>query len=122
MTVSRRKFLRHGAFAAAATCASSSLLGWSRPQNKDEGKTTQHPPLKPLVPANTDWHNHADGMQHLTRESFDGVVGSTFNVFDRSGISAPSWVTLLSVKDLPALAPVNPAIFAKSNRMTLPAP
>ncbi len=116
MTVSRRKFLRHGMIAAAATCASSSLLGSSKPLGKDEGKTIRTP-LKPPVQSNTDWHNHADGMQHLTRESFNGAVGSTFKVFDRSGKIAPSWVTLLSVSDLPALAPVNPASFAVPNKL-----
>ncbi len=115
MTVSRRKFLRHGFIAAAATCASSSLLGSNRPSGQDEGKTVRIP-LKPPVHGNTDWHNHADGMQHLTRESFNGAVGSTFKVFERSGKLAPSWVTLLSVKDLPALATVNPATFAVANK------
>ncbi len=121
MTVSRRKFLRHGAFATVATCASTSLLGWSDPLG-DGGKTIRNHPVKTPVSRDTDWHNHADGMQHLTRESFAGVAGSTFKVYDRTGNSAPSWLTLLSVSDLPALAAVNPGNFAVMNKVASSAP
>lgn len=112
MTVSRRNFLRHGAIAAAATCASSSLLGWSGPLG--DAKTIRIPPPKAPIAKDTDWHNHADGVQHLTRESFARVVGSTFRVY---GNAAPSWLTLLSVSDLPALVAVNPASLAVANKV-----
>src|SRR5689334_5757294 len=104
MTVSRRKFLRHGAFAAAATCASSSLLGWNgQLSGAGDGSTKTHPRI-PQAPVakNTDWHNHTNELQALTRDSFTRAVGSTFRVYDRAG-SAPSWLTLLSVNDLPTL-------------------
>ncbi len=123
MTVSRRKFLRHGAFAAAATCASSSLLGWNGPLAGEDEATIKTHPKVPRMPMarNTDWHNHANALQALTKESFAGVVGSTFRVYDRSG-SSPSWLTLLSVNDLSALPPVNPASFAVMNKKATSGP
>jgi hypothetical protein len=73
------------------------------------------------IAGNTDWHNHANGIQPLTKESFAGVVGSTFRVYDRAG-SSPSWLTLLSVNELPGPVPVNPASFAVMNKKATSGP
>lgn len=48
----------------------------------------------------------------LSRQAFESVVGSVFEVSPSSGNSHPVWLRLLAVNDLPALAPMNPGSMA----------
>ncbi len=97
MSFSRRKFLQSGAVAAAAWAASP-LPAWS---------SEHHPPAAASLPG------HRPGkMPGLSRAAFTEAVGSSFQVFPGGANSQPVWLTLLAVKDLPALAPVNPASMA----------
>ena len=63
------------------------------------------------------WQEHATALTILTATAFSGAVGTNFKVFTAAG-QLPVWVTLLAVKDLPALAPVNAASFAVPNKRT----
>ncbi len=94
MSVSRRRFLHHGAFAAAACAASPLLHGWGGRQ---------------LPPDNLMPPSHAGGaaLHGLSRESFTGLIGTAFKVSHSSGNADPVWLRLLAVHDLPSLAPVN---------------
>ena len=61
-------------------------------------------------------------FEAMTKEQFAGAVGSEFKVISADGTTSPVWVTLTTVDDLPALAPVNPASFAVANRQSGSAP
>lgn|SRR5262249_60267405 len=99
MSVSRRRFLQHGAFAAAA-CVAAPLEAWSgkRPSgaSSNGGKAA----------ANL-WRKSPD--QALNHEVFAGLIGASFKAMTDAG---PVWLRLSAVNDPPALAPVNPASMA----------
>lgn len=97
MPVSRRKFLQHGALAAAAL-AGAPLPAWS---------SEHQPPADPGSQHSTTSRSHISGTVSLfDRQAFEQAVGSAFQVSTGAN-SQPVWLTLLSVNDLPALAPVN---------------
>lgn len=109
-------FLRHGMLAAVA-CASGPLMALgsrSRPIGSDEegslGKNfSSHS-------GSDNWQDHATALDRLGRDAFSGAVGTNFKVFPSAGESAPVWVTLFSVNDLPAPVPANSASFAVPNK------
>jgi hypothetical protein len=93
MSVSRRRFLQSSTLAAAA-CAAAPLQAWNN---------------KPSLDGAT---NHLPGLNGLSRQSFERVVGSSFKVSATTGNANTVWLRLLAVEDLPALQPVNTAIMA----------
>lgn len=121
MAFSRRMFLRHGIFAAAAACAGSPLLalGNRRPigGNEEEGPSQRNSSSQ-----SDNWQDHASALDHLSRAAFAGAVGTNFKVFLSGGNSSPVWVTLVAVQDLPKIAPANEASFAVGNKMASFAP
>src|SRR5215831_15600756 len=97
MPVDRRQFLQHGVFAAAA-CAASPFFAWGRRRpDLDSGPDHGHAFAHPL---------------DVSRQSFEGLIGASFQVSPRSGKGSPVWLRLQAVEDPPALIPVNPASFA----------
>jgi Domain of unknown function (DUF6916) len=112
---SRRLFLRHGFLAAAAACVSSPLLaaGGGRPIGGNE----EAGPLRRGPSSNSgSWQNHASALDYLGRDAFAGAVGTNFKVFLTAGSTAPVWVTLLAVDDLPKITPANTGSFAVANK------
>src|SRR5215471_7139441 len=97
MSVSRRRFLQHGAIAAAA-CVAVPLEAWG-------GK-------HPAAASNSSNGNAGAAMWHhsahraLDRGAFAGLIGASFRVTTPGG---PVWLRLSAVNDPPALAPVNTA-------------
>jgi hypothetical protein len=61
-------------------------------------------------------------LEHLGRDRFASAVGSNFKVIPSAASATPVWVTLLTVADLPKIAPANPASFAVPNRASALAP
>jgi len=108
MSVSRRKFLQHGVFTAAA-CATLPLegLAQSRRSSEDIDAPGDKSSLK-----NGTGGSQGDTLEHLNRDSFAGAVGSGFQVSrDESGADSV-WLRLLSVNDFVKPTPVNPANLA----------
>jgi hypothetical protein len=95
MPVSRRKFLQHGAFAAAAIAAAP-LPAWSG---------VRQPPAEPGPQHTTTPLGRAPGAV-FGRQAFEQAVGSAFQV-SMGAKSQPVWLTLVAVKDLPAPGLVN---------------
>lgn len=120
MAVSRRRFLHHGVLAAAA-CAASPLLalGPKRPIGGNEDTLLKQPSSSS---GSDNWQDHAAALQGITREQFSAEIGTEFKVVFPGGTDAPVWVRLMTVGDLPALKPVNPASFAVANRHSGTAP
>ena len=101
MSVSRRRFLQHGVFTAAA-CAAIPLQGWAAANNRARDRNTSEarndqPPISP--------HGQGDALERLQRDSFTDVVGTGFKV-SRGGGTDAVWLRLLSVTDF-TLAPVD---------------
>lgn len=115
MAFSRRIFLRHGVLAAAA-CASNpfSAMAFGARRTPIAGSEEGGPQRTPGA-GSDNWQDHAAALDQLGRNAFSGAIGSSFKVFTAAG-QLPVWVTLLEVEDLPAIAPVNPANFAVSNK------
>ncbi|HKD80127.1 MAG TPA: hypothetical protein VKH81_10565 [Candidatus Angelobacter sp.] len=113
MAVSRRGFLHNGVLAAFA-CAASPLMALGSRRtidgNGDANDDNNASFRKPPADSNR-WQDHTAALMNMTREQFAGAVGTNFKV-TLGEIAAPVWVTLLTVEDLPTLAPVNPASFA----------
>jgi uncharacterized membrane protein YgcG len=97
MPVSRRKFLHHGAFAAAAIAAAP-LPAWSSGHQPPPESESQH--------ATNALSHVSRTVPFLDRNAFEQAVGSAFEVSSGAN-SQPVWLTLLAVKELPALAPVD---------------
>jgi hypothetical protein len=97
MSVSRRKFLKNSAVAAAAFVAAPLPAAWSG----------VHEPSADLIPAG----HMAGSISIFDRLGFEKAVGSAFQV-SAAGNLPSVWMTLLAVKDLPALVPVNTATMA----------
>jgi hypothetical protein len=112
---SRRLFLRHGVLAATAACVSSPLLafGGGRPigGNEEAGPLRRGPSFN-----SGSWQDHASALDQLGRDAFAGAVGTNFKVFLTAGSTAPVWVTLLAVEDLPKITPANTGSFAVANK------
>jgi hypothetical protein len=106
MSVSRRRFLKHGAFAAIACAAIPS-----------EALTGRRPDLDPAI-TGTDIHGHAG----VARSAFEGLIGSPFKVTTKSGNASPVWLRLIAVSDLPAIEPVNVGSMAVAPKTSSPAP
>jgi hypothetical protein len=98
MSVSRRKLLQHSILAAFAFAAGRLHAG----TEQKDGSSGDSPPNKA----------QAVTLKPLDRAAFTGAVGSGFQVSPTTGKSSPVWLRLLAVQDLPALAPVNPALMA----------
>jgi hypothetical protein len=114
MAFSRRIFLRHGVLAAAA-CASSPFSAMAfgarrTPIGGNEEGSQQRTP----VAGSDNWQDYASALDHLGRNAFSGVIGTSFKVITGTD-QMPVWVTLLAIEDLPAIVPVNPASFAVAN-------
>lgn len=111
MAFTRRLFLRQGFLTALAASFSKPLFaasGGRPPQGLDGLDPLQGASPKQTTPGT--WQQHAATLNGLGRDAFAKVVGTNFKVFlDNSQIV---WVTLLSVEDLPKIAPGNPASFA----------
>ena len=105
MPVNRRRFLQNSVFAAAA-CAASPLFAWGRRRpDLDGGPDAGHAFTHPLA---------------VSRQSFEGLIGASFQVSPHSGSGSPVWLRLQAVEDPPALVPVNPASFAVMPKTTAP--
>ena len=105
MSVSRRNLLRNSILAAMALAAGP-FRAWGATTNS--GQTSD-----PNSVSNAGWQN-------LDRAAFDAAVGSGFNVTPTSGNGDSVWLSLMSVEDLPALAPVDPASMAVPPMQTSP--
>src|SRR5215472_10424107 len=90
MSVSRRRFLKHGTFAAIACAAVPSQAFGGRKNDADGG-----------FDFGRDFKIH----KKVNRSAFEDLVGSSFKVTDKSGSSV--WLRLIGVEDLPAVAPAN---------------
>jgi hypothetical protein len=97
MPVSRRKFLQHGAFAAAALAAAP-LPAWSSGHQPAANPDLQHAATS---------LGHASGTMSFSRQAFEEAVGSAFQVSSGAAKSQAVWLTLTAVNDLPAITPVN---------------
>jgi uncharacterized protein DUF6916 len=120
MAVSRRKFLSSSVSTALA-CASAPLmaLGGGRALPHDTGLPNRNGGVAgdtPKIPAKqtVTSEQRYGGMAQLSRDSFTGAVGSAFKLSNTSGDSTPFWLRLLSVTDLTAPVPANPAAMAVS--------
>ena len=112
MAFTRRLFLRHGFLAALAASFSKQIFassGGRPPQGLDGIDPLQGTSAKPITPGT--WQQHAAVLNGLSRDAFNRAVGTNFKVFSADNSQA-IWVTLLSVDDLPKIAPANPASFA----------
>ena len=85
--------------------------------NEDPGT-----PAKPSLGISDNWQDHAAALQNMPREYFAGAVGTSFKVIFPEGTTAPMWLTLMAVEDLPSLAAVNTASFAVPMRQSAMAP
>jgi len=117
MKVSRRIFMRSGVLSAAAclsypfqSLAAGRALPVDRnlPQRNGSSTPVSHGPITHVESPDQKFA----GLDHLTRDAFAGAVGSAFQVNTRSGNSEVFWLTLLSVRDLEAPVPSNPASMA----------
>jgi hypothetical protein len=106
MSVNRRRFLQDGALAAAACAATPFLASLSWAQQRPENVSSELAIGPHASPGFTGGHLGGG------RQSFEGLLGSSFKVTPQSGGGAPVWVRLTAVDDLPALLPVNPASMA----------
>ena len=95
MTVSRRRFLRNSAFTVAA-CTVQPLYAWTGNKPPVDGSAFTHTPSAHVV----------------SRQAWERLVGSDFEVTPASGKGTPVWLRLLAVDDLPPVEPVNTGIMA----------
>jgi hypothetical protein len=112
MSVNRRRFLQDSALAVAA-CATTpflSSLAWTQ-QRPEPGSSEFQ--IGPHTGHDIAFHTGVD------RQSFQGLIGSSFKVAPRTGNGSPVWVRLVAVNDPPSLAPVNPASMAVPPKPTL---
>lgn len=95
MSVSRRRFLKHGAFAAIACAAipAEAFSGRNKHDLDGSGDVVRNPLLHP-------------GLS-VDRSAFESLVGSSFKVTPQSGTGSPVWLRLIKVEDLPVSAPAN---------------
>lgn len=111
MAVSRRGFLHKGVLAAVACAASPLMALGSRRTIDGNGDNDDSNALRKPPADSNDWQDHASALLNMTREQFNGAVGTNFKV-TIADTADPVWVMLTAVEDLPALAPVNSASFA----------
>lgn len=112
MAFTRRLFLRHGFLAALAASIGKPLFassGGRAPQELDGLDPLQGTSAKQIKPAT--WQQHAAMLNTLGRDAFTRAIGTNFKV-TLADSSLAVWVTLLSVEDLPKIAPANAASFA----------
>src|SRR5260370_36519988 len=109
MSVSRRRFLKHGAFAAIA-CAAVPTQAFSGRKHDLDGSgdlgrnALSHPSLS------------------VNRGAFESLVGSPFKVTETSGNGSPVWLRLAGVSDLPAAAAGNAGLMSVAPPHFSPAP
>jgi len=118
LAVSRRRFLQHGALAAAA-CAASPLSAFALQHPIGDSLPNELPALRPASVGA--WQDHAAALEGITRNMFSSAVGTAFKALPASD-AQPVWLTLHAVEDLPRLTPANPASLAVPNRMAALAP
>jgi hypothetical protein len=108
MAVSRRIFLRHTALVAAA-CVTVPAHGWG----STKGLFSQNAPVKGKhLPTPNVSKSDSDALAALTREHFSSAIGSGFKVSQTANDPQEQWLRLISVHDLPELAPVNLGLMA----------
>ncbi len=125
MAVSRRSFLHHGVLAAAVSWAKPLLaLGSRRTVDNNPVDSSEAPgaPVNPSLGLSDNWQDHAAALQNMPREHFAGAVGTSFKVVLPGGSTAPVWLTLMAVEDLPTLPAVNTASFAVPMRQAATVP
>jgi hypothetical protein len=109
MSVSRRRFLKHGAFAAIACTAIPGQAFSGRKSDVDGSGDHLRNPL-------------SHSSLGVSRSAFEGLVGSSFKVTPQSGAGSPVWLRLIKVEDLPALLPVNTGLMSVPPPHSAPAP
>jgi hypothetical protein len=115
MAVSRRIFLRHSAV-AAAVCAALPIQGWSSSHNPSPRTVKNKSAQTKLAVSQHD----ADALQALTRAHFADAIGTGFKVSLPGHETDAQWLRLISVNDLPRLAPENPGLMAVAPKSTAP--
>jgi hypothetical protein len=116
MAISRRILLSYG-IATAIACAPHTAMGVGRILPRDTGGTNRgggpqgnSPNVGANAPQNTDGRYARTAT--ITRDSFQSVLGSAFKVSSTSGKGQPFWLRLLSVRDIEAAVPADPASMA----------
>lgn len=117
MKVSRRIFMRSSVLSAAACLASPfRALAGQRALPGDRNLPQRNGGSIPVphasLPHGESPNQKFAGLDHLTHDVFAQAVGSAFKVSTVSGQGEVFWLTLLSVKELEAPAPPNPASMA----------
>lgn len=117
MTVSRRMFLRGGVFTAAAfaslpfsAVAGSRVLPGETVLPGKSPATANRPAGPPAGPESS--RAIYGALSQMSRQSFEQAIGSSFQVTATSSNGQPFWLRLLSVKDLPVPATMDPASMA----------
>jgi hypothetical protein len=110
MSVSRRRFLKHGAFAAIA-CAAIPAEALSGRKHDIDGSGSGDLLRNPL----------SHSTSGVNRSVFEGLIGSSFKVTPQSG-GSPVWLRLTAVQDLPAVAPVNMGLMSVAPPHSVPTP
>src|SRR5215469_14588610 len=116
MSVNRRRFLQNSALAAAGCAATPFFASLSWAQQRPENVSSEFQ-IGPRAS-----HSFTNDHSGVDRQSFEGLVGSSFKVSPQTGGTNPVWLRLSTVSDLPSLAPVNPASMAVPPKQTSPAP
>jgi hypothetical protein len=115
--------LHHGILAAAA-CWVKPLFAQERHRlldgndnsiGNDDNATLPRPAL---LGSSDNWEDHASALAGITRQQFADAVGTDFKIVFSDGITAPVWLTLAAVKDLPSTPAINPASFAVAMRQS----
>ena len=117
MKVSRRIFMRGSVLSAAACLAypfralagQRALPGDRNLPQRNGGST---PVSQGSLPHIESPEQKFAGLDHLTQDAFAQAVGSAFKVSTVSGKNEVFWLTLLSVQDMQAPLPPNPASMA----------
>ena len=111
MSVSRRRFLKHGAFAAIACAAipAEALSGRKHDIDGSGSGDLLHNPL-------------SHQALSVNRSAFESLVGASFKVTPQSGAGSPVWLRLTKVEDLPVIEPINVGLMSVPPPHSAPAP
>jgi hypothetical protein len=105
MSVSRRRFLKHGALAVVA-CAAVPSQALSGRKNDLDGGADLNRGVRPHL--------------RVSRSAFENLIGSSFKVTDKSGNSV--WLRLIAVSELPEIAPMNVGLMSVAPKHSFSAP
>jgi hypothetical protein len=94
MSVSRRRFLKHGALAAIACAVPAAAFNGRKQIDGDGSGDLGRNPL-------------AHRTLSVNRDVFESLIGSPFKVTDKSGNGSSVWLRLTAVEELPQIAPAN---------------